>query len=165
MKSSSSCYLTCAPALGWLRRCIYKYVCYGCRARRLLAEQLSKLPASSTSATIVSLREDLQEILRRYTDTSLLMSTRNAALSTASAHFLQRTTMHSSTRAPGASNPYSTRTQSAFLMASRPLAAASVPSPFPSAVAVGSAWQRAGLVRAPSNVSAAGMHSMQQYKQ
>ena len=138
---------------------MYKSVCYGCRARRLLAEQLAKLPASSTSATIISLREDLQEILSRYTDTTSFMSSRRAALSTASGHYLQRTTRHSSTRAPGASNPYSTTTQSAYATT------ASRPRPSTSAAAGGPAWQPDNLTRAPSNVSAAGMHSMQQYKQ
>ena len=136
---------------------MYKNVSYGCRARRLLAEQLAKLPASATSATIISLREDLQEILSRYTDTTSFMSSRHAALSAASAHYSQRTTRHSSTRAPGSSNPYSTTTQSAYATASRP-------RPSTSAAAGGPAWQPDNLTRATSNVSAAGMHSRQRYK-
>ncbi len=124
-----------------------------------MTEQLSQLPASSTSSMVVSLREDLRQILSTYRDRGSFMSSRNATLSRSTGHSSQRPTMFSSrgftATGPGGSSPYMTTRQAAYASASMtaPSARQSTPA---SATA---ATEPNSLSRASSVVSAAGMRS------
>ena len=132
-----------------------------------MTEQLSQLPASSTSSMVISLREDLQQILSTYRDRGSFMSSRNATLSRSSGHSSQRPTMFSSrglhpATAPGGSSPYMTTRQAAFASASmtEPSARQSTPASATAATGPNS------LSRASSVVSAAGIlspHSLPQH--
>ena len=125
----------------------------------MLTEQLSRLPAASASSMIISLREDLRQILRTYTDRGSFMSSRNATLSRSTHHSSQRPTMFSSTgltaTGPGGSSPYMTTRQAAFASASMTAPSARQSTPASATAAAGPN----SLSRASSTVSAAGMHS------
>ena len=128
-----------------------------------MTEQLSQLPASSTSPMVISLREDLQQILSTYRDTGSFMSSRNATLSRSTGYSSQRPTMFSSrglypASGPRGSSPYMTTRQAAFASASMTAPAARQSTPA-SATAATAATGPNSLSRASSVVSAAGMHS------
>ncbi len=132
----------------------------------MLTEQLSQLPASSTSSMVISLREDLQQILSTYRDRGSFMSSRNATLSRSTGHSSQRPTMFSSrgmhpATGPGGSSPYMTTRQAAFASASMtaPSARLSTPASTTAATAATAATGPNSLSRASSVVSAAGRHS------
>ncbi len=133
--------------------------CCCCRARRMLTEQLSQMPASSTSSMVISLREDLKQILSTYRDRGSFMSSRNATLSRSTGHSSQRATMFSSrgfpTTGPGGSSPYMTTRQAAYASASMTAPSARQSPPASATAATGPT----SLSRASSTVSAAGMHS------
>lgn len=137
--------------------------CCGCRANRMLTQQLSQLPASSTSSMVISLREDLQQILSTCRDRGSFMSSRNATLSRSTGHSSQRPTMFSSREVhpaagPGGSSPYMTTRQAVFASASM-TAPSARQSTSASAAAATAATGPNSLSRASSVVSAAGMHS------
>ncbi len=126
----------------------------------MLTEQLSQLPASSKSSIVISLREDLQQILSSYKDRGSFMSSRNATLSRSTGHYSQRPTMFSSTRGypttgSGGSSPYITSRQAAYASASMSAPSARQSAPASATAATGPN----SLNRASSIVSAAGVHS------
>ncbi|DBA99975.1 TPA: hypothetical protein ACH3X1_013847 [Trebouxia sp. C0004] len=126
------------------------------RARRMLTEQLSQLPASSTSSIVMSLREDLRQILSTYRDRGSFMSSRNATLSRSTGHSSQRPTMFSSrghpATGPGGSSPYMTSRQAAYASASLTAPSARQSAPASATAATGPN----SLNRTSSSVSAAG---------
>lgn len=91
---------------------------FGCRAGRMILDQLTQLAEAPNSEVIEALRRDLQQILDSYGNTGQYLSSRNHALSMAVCHSSQRATGFSSRTYPALQSssrgPYSTNSQTNY---------------------------------------------------